>query len=128
MNTIFGNTMAMTEKSLDFLWKKEAVHATNLSNVDTPGYKSRYVTFEETYRSKLIAASGTRNRSSVARAIDNAGWTVRTTWDETSRLDENNVQTDVEITELSRTALQYQNQLNSLTSDVRRLSSAIKGQ
>ena len=58
MNHIFGNGILVSEKSLDFLWKKQSVSAGNLTNVDTPGYKAKYVTFEDMYRAKLKGASG----------------------------------------------------------------------
>ena len=44
---IFGNTIAMSQKSLDFLWKQQEVLALNIANVETPGYKKKMVSFEE---------------------------------------------------------------------------------
>ncbi len=128
MIQLFGNAIPMAEKSLDFLWAKQRVIANNLANVDTPGYKTQYVTFEETFRSKLQAAAKTGSREEVSRAISTATWQVNDTENETSRLDENNVDADVELAEATRTALQYQYQLNAITSDITRLSTAIKGQ
>lgn len=128
MIQLFGNSISMAEKSLDFLWAKQQVISTNLANVDTPGYKTKYVTFEETFKSKLQAASNTGDRQQIGNAIATSNWQVNTTNNESSRLDENNVDADVEITEMTRTALQYQYMLHSVNSDITRLRTVIKGQ
>ena len=44
---IYGNGVHMTEKVLDFLWGRQNVTLNNIANVDTPGFKAQYVTFEE---------------------------------------------------------------------------------
>lgn len=128
MIQIFGNSIPMAEKALDFLWSKQQVHSANLANVDTPGYKTKYVTFEETFQNKLKNAAITGNRGLIGNVIENARWEVNDTRNETSRLDGNNVDADVEMVEVTRAALQYQYLLYSVNSDHRRLQSVIKGQ
>lgn len=128
MIQLFGNSISMAEKSLDFLWAKQKVISNNIANVDTPGYKTQYVTFEETFKSKLQAAAKTGDQKEVRKAIESARWQVNDTKNETSRLDGNNVDADVEISELTRAVLQYQYQLHSINSNITRLRTAIKGQ
>lgn len=125
---IFGNSISMAEKSMDFLWTKQKINSNNIANAETPGYKAKYVTFEETFRDKLKAASRTGDGGQVSQAINNATWQVRNTNNESTRLDGNNVNTDVESMELTRTALQYQYMLNSVNSDITKLRTVIKGQ
>ncbi len=125
MNHIFGNGILVSEKSLDFLWKKQSVTAGNLTNVDTPGYKAKYVTFEDMYRAKLKGASGDKER--IRQAADSAVWLVEESDTETARMDGNNVVADAEMTELTRAALQYQYAIQSVNGEISRLSSAIKG-
>lgn len=126
LNTVFGNSMSMSEKSLDFLWKKQQVTMENIANVDTPGYKAKYVTFEETFRSRLQAAAG--NSDAVKNAIGNSSYQVHSTDNESARLDGNSVNQEAEMVELTRTALQYQYGLNAVNSDIMRLRTAVKGQ
>lgn len=128
MIQLFGNSISMAEKSLDFLWAKQKVISNNISNVDTPGYKTQYVTFEETFQSKLQAAAKTGDKDEIRRAIASSRWQVNNTNNETSRLDGNNVDADVEISELTRAVLQYQYQLYSINGDITRLRTAVKGQ
>lgn len=124
---MFGNTIAMASKSLDYLWKQQEVTSDNIANVDTPGYKKKRVSFEEVYRQRLRAASETNDNTKVREAIEGTDYLVYSR-DDSARVDENNVNIDVENTELARTTLHYQYLLQSVTNDVKRYQTAIKGQ
>lgn len=128
MNGIFGNTLSMTQKSLDYLWLKQSVSINNISNNDTPGYKAKFVSFENHLKNSLLAArrTGEGNRQSLAEGIQRADSSIRLTTD-AARMDGNNVQMEAENTELVRSYLQYQYQVQSLNSDINRLRIAIKG-
>lgn len=128
MIELFGNTIPLAEKSLDYLWAKQQVHLENTANVDTPGYKTKYMSFEDLFNSKLKAAAATKDRSLINSTIENATWQVKVTRDESTRLDENNVDVDEQLIELTRTALQYQYMLHSVNSDITKLRTVIKGQ
>lgn len=130
MNRIYGNAIALSSKALDYLWKKESVISNNLANVETPGYKAQYVTFEDELKSRLEAAAsgGSVKSDEVAYAIDGSSYQIHESEDESSRMDGNNVNADVELMEMTRTALQYQYLLNSVSSDITRLNTVIKGQ
>ena len=128
MIEIFGNAIPLAEKSWDYLWAKQQLHLTNTANVDTPGYKTKYMSFEDLFNSKLKAASATNDRQQINASIENARWQVKDTRLESTRLDENNVDVDEQLIELTRTALQYQYMLHSVNSDFTKLRSVIKGQ
>ena len=96
MNLMFGNSISMTSKSLDFLWAKQLTIAHNLSNVDTPGYKSKYVTFEDEFRNRLKLADTSGNAARTRSIIENSSYTVNET-ESSARLDENNVNADGSI-------------------------------
>lgn len=124
---IFGNTIAMSQKSLDFLWKQQEVLALNIANVETPGYKKKMVSFEDEYRKRLQAASQTKNTSKIRQAIDEADCLVYSR-DDSGRVDENNVNADVENTKIARSTLHYQYLLQSVSNDIKRLQSVVKVQ
>lgn len=127
MNLMFGNSISMTSKSLDFLWAKQLTIAHNLSNVDTPGYKSKYVTFEDEYQKRLKLARATGNASRTRSIIENSFYTVNET-ESSARLDDNNVNADAKEVEMARAQLQYQYVLNAMNSDFSRLRGVIRGQ
>lgn len=128
MNLMFGNSISMGTKSLEFLWAKQSVIANNLSNVDTPHYKSKYVTFEENFKNHLKLARATQDSGQTRSIINNSTYTVHEKSDSSSRLDENNVNADTEEVEMVRTYLQYQSMLQAINSDFTRLRTVIKGQ
>ena len=127
MAGLYGNGIELTEKMLDFLWGRQNVTLNNITNVDTPGYKSQYISFEEELRERIQAASGSdRARSAVSEAISGVRARLHITRDESTRLDGNNVDMDQEQVEIVRTAYEYQYMLSSFNNDMNRLKSAAR--
>jgi flagellar basal-body rod protein FlgB len=50
---MFGHSQ-LIQKTLDVAWMRNEVIAHNISNVDTPGYKSRGLAFEDEFRAALL--------------------------------------------------------------------------
>ena len=124
-----SNSMRMMEKSIEFLWAKQAAHLDNISNSETPGYKVKTVTFEEKFEQKLRTAArrgGVMDRGAAARIIEQSGWTVDED-DEDTRMDGNGVNVTEQMIEAVRTAYQQQYLYQSLTSDITTLRNAITG-
>ena len=57
MNILTSNSMLMLQRSMGFLWSKQDCILNNLANAETPGYKTQYVTFEESLRDAVQAAA-----------------------------------------------------------------------
>jgi len=127
MNRIFGNSINMAQKSLDYLWKKQNIITDNIANQDTPGYKSKFVTFEDELRNN-IKKSELTTAQEYGNAIKESGLKINTTENESARLDGNNVNPDAEYVELARTTIQYQYSIRAVSDEFARLRSAIKGQ
>ncbi|MCC8028157.1 MAG: flagellar basal body rod protein FlgB [Clostridium sp.] len=128
MLEIYGNGITLTEKALDFLWGRQTVTLNNIANNDTPGFKSQYLTFEDELERRLNAANGSRaaKKDSMAGAINSTRASLHTTWNESARLDGNNVDMDQEQVELVRTVYEYQFMVSSISNDINRLKSAAK--
>lgn len=128
MLPITSNNQLMLEKSMDFLWAKQAAHLDNITNAETPGYKVKTVTFEERFSQRLQAADGEGKytRRAMRRAIEESDWDV---WedDEVTRMDENGVNVTEQFTELTRTAYQMRYVMQAINSDLGRLNTAING-
>lgn len=123
------NSMAMMEKSLDFLWTKQTALMDNISNAETPGYKVKTVTFEEAFDSRLRAAAhigGPRGRRQTRKVIEEANWTVDED-DEDVRMDGNGVNTTEQMLEVVRTAYQTEYLYRAVSSDLSLLGRAING-
>ena len=129
MDFISSNTMLLAQRSMDYLWQKQSVIADNVANAETPGYKTKYVTFEQELRSRIEVASkqpGTAKGSAVRDSILQSGIVTREA-NETTRLDENGVNVTEQNVELSRAYLQYQLTTRAFSEEISRLRAAIRG-
>ena len=60
MDFLSSNSQLLLEKSMGYLWTKQAAILDNIANAETPKYKAKVVTFEESLRTQLeqqLAAS-----------------------------------------------------------------------
>ncbi len=130
MSNLFGNSILTMKTSLDYLWTKQSVTQNNIANVDTPGFKSGYVSFETEFKEKLNQAMMSGTNSQIQNVLSNASsmLTIGTNTNDGLRIDENNVNLEVEMVELAITEQQYAYALSALNSDISRLSTAIRGQ
>lgn len=124
-----SNTELMLERSMQFGWTKQNALMDNIVNADTPGYKAKYVTFEEALRGSIRMANvGEAPTASMRYAIAASAPVVRTADDETFRMDENGVDVSEQSIEMVRTSFQLQHVYRALNSDITRLLTAIRGQ
>lgn len=121
---IYGNGVALSEKVLDLLWGRQNITVNNIANVDTPNFKSQFLTFENELIQRL--SQNNQDRRSISRVINTQRAMLHTTSNESSRLDGNNVDMDQEQVELVKTAYEYQYMVNSVSNELKRLTSAAK--
>lgn len=128
MDFITGNSELMMERSMQFLWSKQNAILDNISNAETPGYKAKYVTFEESLKNSLQSASGSSSPATAFReALENVYPTVHTADSESTRMDENGVNLTEQGVELARNTYQVRYAMNSIDSNLNILRTAIKG-
>ncbi len=128
MKSIFNNSIKLTEKTLDFLWKRQGIIANNIANQDTPNYKAKLLTFEESVQSQIESVGKKKNAKNYSRAIERINMEVEENNSGSNRMDGNNVSPDAEYAELARTGLQYQYALRAINDEFMRIRSVIKGQ
>ncbi len=127
MELLSSNSFLMMEKSMDFLWAKQAAILDNISNAETPNYKPKVVTFEETLREKLQRAQEKdRPRREIREALRSAEFTV-TEKPVSTRMDDNGVNVTEQSVEMIRNAYQLQYVMKSINSDLTVLKAAIQG-
>lgn len=112
---------------MDYLWAKQAAILDNISNAETPNYKPKVVTFEETLREKLQRAQEKdRPRKETRAAIRSAEFTVKEK-PVSTRMDDNGVNVTEQSVEMIRNAYQLQYVMKSINSDLTVLKAAIQG-
>ena len=125
---MFGNTISMMEKSMDYLWKKQEVTANNIANVDTPGYKRQDVAFE----SVLQQALGNNRYQSMDDKVANVnlsrlrGRAYVDYANSSYRLDGNNVDIENENVMLAENQLKYQGLISSINQEFTNLQTVMK--
>jgi len=128
MDFLTSNSQLLLEKSMGFLWTKQAAILDNIANAETPNYKAKVVTFEETIRSKLeTARSGIKPRQSVRQVLNESEFAVTEHLDAT-RMDENGVNVTAQSVEAMRNAYQMRYVMSSINSGLTTLRTAIRGQ
>jgi flagellar basal-body rod protein FlgB len=128
MDFLSSNSMVMMEKSMDFLWTKQAAVLDNISNAETPNYKTKVVTFEESLSSKLAkAGQGSKAKQAVRQVLNDTPFAV-TESQESTRMDDNGVNVTEQSVEMVRNAYQIQYVMQTINSNLSILRTAIRGQ
>lgn len=127
MDYFSSNSMFLMERSMNYLWTKQTAISDNIANAETPGYKEKIVTFEESLKEKFEQAMRSATpRASMRGVLEDARFTVVSTKDST-RLDDNGVNTTEQMVELVRNAYQLQYVMNAISTDLNTLRTAISG-
>jgi flagellar basal-body rod protein FlgB len=131
MSKVFfeDNGMRTMEKFLDLTVQRQSLIASNIANVDTPGYKTLDLTFEQELRDATTAegsrldttnnvhlSAGTQTQSAIVKQVE--GLTMRN--------DLNNVNIDREMAQVSTNALKFSMVAQLLAGKFKTLKSAIQ--
>ncbi|MFN8009018.1 MAG: flagellar basal body rod protein FlgB [Terriglobia bacterium] len=133
MSKVFceDGSMQLMERYLDLSVKRQSLIASNLANVDTPGYKTVDLDFKqelEAAHQVLMDKPQTTNRRHIDLKIDKEGSSSVAPQEVdglTSRNDLNNVNVDREMTQLSTNALKFSMVAQLLAGKFRVIKNAI---
>lgn len=103
----------LMQKSLDALWLRQRVVANNIANIDTPGYKSKQVRFEDLLQRQIFFDSDIRDADLEPQITETKNLSVRE--------DGNNVDIDFENLEMVRTQIQYEYMIRKLSDEFSKL-------
>ncbi len=114
---------------MGFLWTKQAAILDNIANAETPNYKAKVVTFEESIRAKLEEAAARPKGAgqAVRDVLEDSELRVFEAQEQT-RMDDNGVNITSEMTELMRNAYQQQYVYQAINKHYAILRMAVKGQ
>ncbi|MGI6707447.1 MAG: flagellar basal body rod protein FlgB [Clostridia bacterium] len=119
----FVKNTGILEKSLDAVWLRNQVISNNIANVDTPGFKSSKVEFENILRSAMengeLSSDGTAGMDGLEPVVVENRWT-------TMRMDGNNVDIDSEMVDLARNSIRYDALVQKISKEFGRIRMAIR--
>ena len=128
MGLLESNTALMLQRSMNFLWAKQSCVLDNIANAETPNYKTKYATFEESLDNAIRQAAGEKQGKNAAfrEAIEDSQLEVHQA-QESTRMDDNGVNITEQAVELARNGYQLQYVMDSISSDFSILRTAIRG-
>lgn len=127
MDYLTSNSMLMLQRSMGYLWDKQTCILDNIANVETPGYKTKYVTFEESLQQAIqSAAKDGQPTATMREAIADTPVSFHQA-EESTRMDDNGVNITEQMVELVREGYQMQYVMNAISSDFSLLRTAING-
>jgi flagellar basal-body rod protein FlgB len=111
---VIDKTMQAAKAALDGLSQRQSTISRNIANIDTPGYQAQTVNFEDALNKALKPSSSNLNMN-----LTNTAHLIATKTEAnfislsnrpggSQRVDGNNVDLDVELTEQSETGIAYQ--------------------
>ena len=112
-NSLFTDSASRAAKAaLEGLSLRQQAISRNLANIDTPGYQAQTINFEETLI-HLLNQGGSfpmrlTDESHQLSSEQGIRFSLSARPGGTFRADQNNVDVDVEMTEMSETGIQYQ--------------------
>ena len=118
--TITTERIQLLTRLLDVAALRQDVIAQNVANLNTPGYSTLGVSFEDALQQALTPGSGERPRDVAAEVVPGPGGIPRA--------DGNNVDIDLEMARLQKNAIYFQVYAQMLANDMAQFRSAIKGQ
>ncbi|MGE5405824.1 MAG: flagellar basal body rod protein FlgB [Candidatus Saccharibacteria bacterium] len=133
---VSNDTMRAMQKALEGSALRQKVIANNLANVDTPGYKSLDVSFEDELKKAMSSAPGSSLQLTNTNPrhfqingqpanLDTFKPEVKELKDFSLRNDKNNVDIDRENANLAKNELYYDSVLRSLNDEFRVLRMAV---
>ncbi|MEQ2526477.1 flagellar basal body rod protein FlgB [Robertmurraya yapensis] len=127
---LFSNTISTLENALNYSSTKQKVISQNISNVDTPNYKSKEVSFKSALQN-AVDSSMTARRTD-ARHIDfngqaSSGIAVTTNNSTSYNNNGNNVDLDKEMADLASNQIYYNALIERISGKFSTLQSVIKG-
>ena len=107
------NQVDFFNKILDVSTLKQQVHANNIANVNTPGYKRHFVSFDNALQNAISSNSIPLKTDNPRQISYGSDWrsikpTEKIEYNTSSRNDGNNVDIDYEIAQMTKNTLKYQ--------------------
>lgn len=108
---LFGKTILLLERALDFRSKRHALIAANIANIDTPNYRPKEISFERELKTALSSALPlTRTHAGHFPTGENVAITAtmgETTLSHTLKRGMDTVDLDREMANLAQNNLMY---------------------
>ncbi len=107
------NQVNFFNKILDVCTLKQSIYANNIANVNTPGYKRHFVSFDRALQNAMDSEELSLKTDNPRHISSGNSWkdirpVEKIESNTSSRNDENNVDIDYEVAQMTKNTLRYQ--------------------
>ena len=120
---LYPSNLNLMAKSLDWAAERQKILAHNIANADTPGYKRMELEFPQELKKRMELKKTHPRHMSGAVNGRSVSWFDRGA----VRVDDNNVDVEVEEVRLAENAMYFQSVTEELNRSFKRLRTAIQG-
>jgi len=125
---MFNSNFYTLKQAMDVSLLRQNVHSLNIANVSTPGYKRKYVAFEEFLKeSEMKLKLSKTNEKHLIGSESVAEPLVLVDNTTTMRNDGNNVDIDYEMVQLVKNGLRYQVLTRLMSLNIDRYNAVLRG-
>lgn len=127
---LFDNTFNLVEQSLAYANAKNRTISANVANVDTPHYKAKDVTFDQTLNETMNQSFDTKRTHMKHIPFNNeqkVPYKVMTKHQTSYDHSGNNVDIDKEMSELAKNQIYYQGLVDRMNGKFNNLQTVIRG-
>ncbi|MCD6450044.1 MAG: flagellar basal body rod protein FlgB [Thermotogaceae bacterium] len=127
---MFNSNFYTLKAAMDVSMLRQEIHAQNLANAETPGYKRRYVVFESILQKVMNEKNvklNTTNPKHIKLYQTPVKPTVMRDMSTSYRNDGNNVDVDVEVVEMVKNGLKYQVLTRLMSMNIDRYNTVLRG-
>lgn len=127
---LFGGTINNLERSLDYTSATNNAISSNISNADTPGYKSKDVVFKDVLNDALTSsfqAKRTNEKHIPFHENQRSSYRILTNSNTSYNHNGNNVDIDKEMTNLAKNQIYYNSLVDRINGKFGSLQTVIRG-
>jgi len=127
---LFNSNFYTLKSAMDASMLRQEIHAHNIANAETPGYKRRYVEFESILQKALdekrvkLEITNSKHMKALPLPVRPV---VRIDYSTTYRNDGNNVDIDREVVEMVENGMRYQVLSRLLSMNIERYNVVLRG-
>ncbi len=127
---MFNSNFYTLKAAMDVSMLRQEIHAHNIANAETPGYKRRYVVFESLLQKVLdqkrmkLDVTNPKHMRGISIPVKPI---VKIDYSTTYRNDGNNVDIDREIVEMVKNGLRYQVLTRLMSMNIERYNTVLRG-
>ncbi len=127
---LFNSNFYTIKAALDVSMLRHEIHAQNIANAETPGYKRKYVVFEPLFQKLLnekkidLRVTNPKHMKLLSGSVRPLVMVDRST---SYRNDGNNVDVDVETVEMIKNGLRYQVLTRLMSMNIDRYNTVLRG-